>query len=155
MTGLSGVAHADAILELLEQTGVPVHEGRVPTNAKLPYNLLFQDDGSGVPTRMVPVSDRLDLRFQVTSVGLDRRGAQHAAQAARDAVLDVRPTVPGRSCWKVTQETAQPLRSDDDVTPPLLYLVAVYAWGSVPGPAVVTDLADFTPAGDFVLADFT
>lgn len=128
---MTAQAHADAIKALIGKS-VRLHDGAVPDGAALPYAVLFIDDGTAARTRMVPVSDRRNVGFQITSVGIDPDGARSVAERVRAAVLDKRPAVAGRATWPVQQEVSQPLRVDRDVTPHLLYVVDQYAFSSIP-----------------------
>lgn len=124
-------AHTDAIITLIGET-VRLYDGMAPDGASPPYAVLYADNGNATRTALAAVSDRRDVSFQVTSVGLDGAGARSVAERVRAAVLDERPVVAGRTSSPVRQEVAEPLRVDRDVTPHLLYVVDVYAYSTVP-----------------------
>jgi hypothetical protein len=124
-------AHADAIKALIG-TSVRLFEGNRPEDSPLPAAVLFVDTGTGLRTTLAAVSDRRDVSFQVTSVGLDPEGVRSVAERVRTAVLDKRPAVPGRRTWTVTHDDSAPLRLDRDVTPHVYLLVDVYSFASVP-----------------------
>lgn len=129
---MTAQAHHAAVVALIGSTVRLYADGRVPDNPTLPYAVLFMGSGTAARTTLQAVSDRRDVEFQVTSVGLDGAGARSVAERVRTAVLDKRPTVAGRSTNPVVQVVAEPLRTDRDVTPHRLYLVDVYSFSSVP-----------------------
>lgn len=124
-------AHADAVRALIGTT-VRLHEGTRPDDSSLPCAVLFIDTGTGASETLEAASERRDVAFQVTSVGLDPEGARSVAERVRAAVLAKRPAVAGRLTWKVTHDASNPLRLDRDVTPHVFYLADSYSFGSVP-----------------------
>lgn len=130
---MTAKAHADAVKALIGTT-VRLYDGLVPDAPSLPYAVLYIDNGTAVRTTLAAVSDRRDVAFQVTSVGLDPEGARSVAERVRAALLDKRPAVAGRSSSPVVQVDAQPLRLDTDVTPHRLFVVDRYEFFTVPAP---------------------
>lgn len=131
---MTAQAHADAVKALIGTT-VRLHEGQRPADSPLPCAVLFIDNGTGLRTTLAAVSDRRDVSFQVTSVGLDPEGVRSVAERVRAAVLDKRPAVAGRTSNPVRVDTADPIRLDRDVTPHVFYAVDVYSFFSVPAPS--------------------
>jgi hypothetical protein len=135
---VNGNAHVDAVLDLLRTaaaaTSVAVHDGQSPNLAATPYLVVYADPGVGSHLAMDGVSGHLDQVIQITAVGGSRWQAGMAADLARDALLDVVPTVAGRRCWPIRQEFAQPARIDVD-DPDLFIAVAGYRVRSDPAPA--------------------
>ena len=131
---MTAKAHADAVKALIGTT-VRLHEGNRPDGSALPAAVLFIDNGTGLRTTLATVSDRRDVSFQVTSVGLDPEGVRSVAERVRAALLDQRPAVAGRTTWPIRQEGSEPIRLDRDVTPHVFYAVDLYAFSSVPAPA--------------------
>lgn len=131
---MSGVAHIEAVKTLIG-SAVRLYEGDVPDGAALPYAVLYAGGGVATRSRMTPISDRREVTFQVTSVGKDAEGARSVADRVRNAVLDKRPVIAGRSSNQIRQDVVdEPLRVDRDVTPHLLYVVDVYSFATVPAP---------------------
>lgn len=126
--------NVDAITDLISES-VRLYEGRAPKNAELPYAVLYVGTGRASRTTLAAVSDRRDFPFTVMSVGLDADGVRSVAARVKAALLDQRPAVAGRQTGPITQELAEPLRLDRDVTPHLLYLVDGYSFATVPAPA--------------------
>lgn len=110
------VPHAQAVLDLLRAVpNLTVYDGGgVPAEPALPYCVLFMDWGAE-RTAMEAVTDLFEGRAQVTSVGANALAARIVAQRVAAALLDVVPTVPGRTCWPITHEFSQPPREDRDV----------------------------------------
>ena len=142
-------AHLDAVLALLAPLTVPpasmlVRDGTVddeshPVTATAPpatpYVVVSTDSMPMRGDRLADWSSILDGLLYVTCVGSDRREAQWAQEKTRALLLDVRPTVAGRSCWSLKLVDGDPMRPDRDVTPPVLVAVDVYRLASTPGPA--------------------
>jgi hypothetical protein len=108
--------HAVALLALL-RGGAPaltVYDGHVPANPTFPYCVLYVGWG-GERTALTADTDQFNGRAQVTSVGANAEAARIVAQRAAARLLDVVPTVAGRSCWPITLELSQPPREDRDV----------------------------------------
>lgn len=131
---MTAQAHIQAVKTLIGST-VRLYEGRVPDNPTLPYAVLWADIGTATRTTLAAISDRRDVAFQITSVGLDADGCRSVAERVRTALLDQRPTVAGRTSNPIVQTGAQPLRVDRDVTPHRLFLVDLYAFSTVPAAA--------------------
>ena len=134
---MTAQAHATAVLSLLTGAGLTVHDGAVPANPTYPYAVLYVNSGNRDTTNLDYTSDVQSYDVQVTSVGATAASARIYAAKAVAALLDVTPTVTGRSCWPIRLEVAQPVREDRDVTIPgtathPLYAVDVYRLQSIP-----------------------
>lgn len=74
-----------------------------------------------------PLSDRNadpQLTYQVTSVGVDRRSAETAADLAAARLLNgVALDIPGRATVQLFHESSLGVTRDEDVNPPLFYAV--------------------------------
>lgn len=108
--------HHAAVLTLLSGLSWTLYDGQVPDTPSFPYAVLYMDTGNEDGTKLCGSSDMADFRFQVTSVGLTRASAVVVADAVRTLLLDVRPTVAGRTCTRIRRETSIPVRADEDVT---------------------------------------
>jgi hypothetical protein len=129
------------ILEALEATGVPIHDGFVKvdnkTNAVLyptPYAVFYSsvgDDDAEDNPRLVDVHTRRSVFFSIVYVGKDRNQTKWAGEKIREAINGRRFVVPGHKAWKCKVEESQRVRRDDDaVRPdgsPLFYGVDNYA----------------------------
>lgn len=134
--------HLAAVVALLEAS-VPatctVHvgdvggalEGESDPAPATPYLVVHTDTMPVTSDRLGQWSNRLDARFYVKAVGATWREAAWGLEHARAALLDVTPTVPGRTCGPLHLGDGQPVDKDRDVTPALFYGVDVYRLMSV------------------------
>ncbi len=133
MTG-PGRQHVTAVLQLLNQTeGLNVFDAWVGPNPAKPYAVVYPDPGKAIPTNLPQnLSDWVETVFQVTSVGDTRDQAMWAAEKVSLALLDVSPTITGRACGSIQQESAQNVLRDDKVKPEAFYTVTTWRLYSVP-----------------------
>jgi hypothetical protein len=129
--------HATAVLSLLAGAGLTCHDGAVPANPTYPYAVLYVNTGTRESSDLDYASAYQVYDVQVTSVGATAASARIVAAKACAALLDVTPTVTGRSCWPIRLEAAQTAQEDRDVTIPGTathphYTVDVYRVASVP-----------------------
>lgn len=134
---MTAQAHATAVLGLLTGAGVTAYDGAVPANPAYPYAVLYVNSGAREATAITLASTHQVYDVQVTSVGATAASARIYAQKAMTALLDVTPTVSGRTCFPIRLEASQPVREDRDVTIPgtathPLYAVDVYRVASLP-----------------------
>jgi len=134
---MTAQAHATAVLSLLTGAGITVHDGAVPANPAYPYAVLYTNPGDRDATNLDYSSDVQTYDVQVTSVGASAAAARITADKVNTALVDVTPTVTGRTCWPLRVAATQTAREDRDVTIPGTathphYAVAVYRLQSVP-----------------------
>lgn len=128
--------HVAAVFGLLDAvSGLDVYDAKVPLGADTPYVVLYADQGAATSERFNFASDRRSFVVQTTAVGGDPAEARWAAEKAQGALLDVVPTVSGRTCWPIYSEMSRPVERDPDVDPsaPLFYAVDVWRLTSIPG----------------------
>lgn len=129
-------AHADAILGLLRaDPDLTVHDGHVPDGSEPPYVLVYVADAD--PEQSESASLTTESERHVTwaychCVGANQIAARAVAQRVRAALLDVTPTIPGRSCWPIRREEGQPAQRDESTGQVVVDLVDVYRLESVP-----------------------
>lgn len=87
-----------------------VYVSEVPPVTELawPYLVLHPDPGVRSSTRLTADSDRYDSTIQVTCVGRDTTEALAAADTVCELLIDQRPVVAGRTCWRITQIPGTP-----------------------------------------------
>lgn len=134
--------HADAILNLLAGAPPPtpalvVYDGKAPddpaalaTEYCLVYMYTTRPDG----TALTNASDRAVTRAVCHCVGADARAARAVAGRVASALLDVVPTIAGRTCFPIRDDGApQPPRPDNSTGPLVMDQVVTYRLESLPG----------------------
>lgn len=120
-------AHVQAVVDLLEAADLAVFRADARAHDGYPYVVLFTDTGRRYGDRLGGGSGELTVLVQITSVGVDDWQAKWAADTARDALIDVRPSVEGRFCERIKQELSRPVERDDDKPDvPLFYAIDQY-----------------------------
>lgn len=128
-------AHINAVMTLLAaDTSIRVYRAIVPGSPVLPYAVLFAGAPGAAPGDYGFASTWREFRFHINTVGSTDEQVFALAERIEARLLDVRPTVAGRTTGPVTKtlETPQPLQRDDDVSPPVLYATEVWEYSSVP-----------------------
>jgi len=124
--------HVTAVLALVDSVpNVTVYDGTVPDHPSLPYVVVRTDSGTWTRTALTAASDQITMDVYATSVGESRDQAQWVSEKVMSALLDVRPTIVGRTCAPIESIQSQPVQRDDDVSPPLCYVVDVLRLASV------------------------
>jgi hypothetical protein len=142
--------HAGALIGLLRVAShlvvFPVEDGadgsgsaNVPHRTAPPYVSVHVTFGRALgPDPVNPTLDmrsgRATARAYCHCVGRDDVGARAVAQLVEAALLDVRPTIAGRTCFPIRFESAEPPRSDESTGLLVANLTVVYRLDSVPGP---------------------
>lgn len=130
--------HAAAMLALLTATITPprkVFDGKVDAGtdpSATPYVLAYFDSAD-------PEFDKEAnaWRFETTAtlhcVGGNAQAARQMADLARTALVAVRPTVSGRSCFPITREPGTPPQRDESTGALVMDQVDTYTLRSLPG----------------------
>jgi hypothetical protein len=130
--------HAAAVLALLNAaitTPRKVFDGKVADNtnpATNPYVLVYFDSAD-------PEFDfeANAWRFEMTAtchcVGGSAQAARQMADLARTALVAVRPTVAGRSCFPITREPGTPPQRDESTGVLVMDAIDQYTIRSLPG----------------------
>jgi hypothetical protein len=140
MADLLDKLHIDAALDLLRAdaglTVYPSAEGHVPAEPSPPYVRVYayierppDDPANGLDGR----SSAWTTRWYCHCIGANEASATAVAMRVRAALLDVRPTIAGRSCDRIVQEAANPPTRDDSTGSTVLDLVVVYRLMTLPG----------------------
>lgn len=127
--------HLDAVRAALEDAGLTVYTGGVPTETgwRPPdkYAVLYPDPGMAVRESLADQRTDFEATMQVTCVGGDVIRALWVATRVRRA-LAAGITVDGRTCWLPQDLGGPPVARDDDVTPPSYYVPVQYLLRSTP-----------------------
>jgi hypothetical protein len=136
VTGTPNVLdHVDAVKAALEAAGLTVYLGGAPPGTAptdtTPYVVLYPDPGHAVTASLA--DDRVDFQavFQLTCVGLTAEQALNVSDRSL-AALTAAPIVAGRVSWRPEQLDGQPVKRDDDITPPCFYAISRYRLRSIP-----------------------
>lgn len=131
--------HAAAVLALLDADNTApalvVLDGKVPTGQTLPYVLVYFDDTDPELHDSRPLtgaSQRHITRAIAHCVGANAQAARMVADRVRTALLDVVPTVTGRTCLPIRREDGQPPVRDETTGTAVFDSVNVYRLESVP-----------------------
>jgi hypothetical protein len=136
MTKATSLEMAEAIVSLLEGAGLSASLGEAPAVLNPPHVVVWPGGGFETFTDLGhPIGDMI-LSIQLTCVGASPQQAQWAADKARAAVSRVTiAPISDYSFWPIYAEQAsQPIRKDDQVTPPMY--VAVSRWNVRSTPTV-------------------
>lgn len=109
--------HTAAVIALLQAAlpaAVTVHDGDVPDTPGQTYVAVYDDAGNLSATSLAAVTDYIAQTVQVTCVGTTPAQARMVLDAVRAALIDQRPTVAGRSCWRIAQQDGMPTVARDD-----------------------------------------
>lgn len=123
-------AVTDAYLTALRTLGRPVGDAVKPPSPNpapksfYPYGVLYVGTVRLEGTYVDPYEDGLH-RLQVTSVGLDRAGAESLRDQVRPILLDGTIDINGHAAVWAELVSSLPIVRDDDVTPALFYAVDV------------------------------
>lgn len=136
-------AHVQAFLDLLDADNGPPPlawlDGLVPVGQLPPYVVvhftLWTPDAELAPDKVALGfdSDVIDLRAYCHCVGGNAVAARVVAGRVRTAVLNVTPTVAGRSCFPIRWKDGQPPTRDETTGATVMDLVDIYGFTSVPG----------------------
>lgn len=132
--------HAAAVLSLLAAAplapALVVHDGAVPDGVGPPYVLVYFADTDPELSGSRPLtgqSRRYVLRVYAHCVGGNQDAARKVSDRVRAALLDVAPTVAGRSCFPIRREDGQPPQRNEGTGALTQDKVDVYRLESIPG----------------------
>jgi hypothetical protein len=135
--------HATAVLALLDGDDLPgdplvVYDGKVTGTADhyvLVYFLVQTPDGLAAPDKVSLdfASDVLDVWVYCHCVGPTPVAARAVQGRVRAALLNVTPTITGRTCFPIRWREGQPGQRDEETGPLVVDQVDVYGLTSLPG----------------------
>lgn len=131
-------AHADAVLNLLRSDVLlTVYDGKVTGSAdhyalvycfrQLPGGLIAPDK-----TALDGLTTTVDMRIYVHCVGVDAIAARAIQGRVEARLLDVTPTVAGRTCFPIRWLEGQQIIRDEETLSSVFDAVDVYGLTSVP-----------------------
>lgn len=127
--------HVDAITAALTAAGLTVYFGGAPSGVVpsdgSPFVVLYPDPGQAVVASLADERTHFTAVVQLTCVGLTAEQAANVSDRAM-AALTLPLAVAGRVAWKPESLDGQPVKRDDDVTPPNYYAVSRWRLRSVP-----------------------
>lgn len=132
--------HAEAGLALLQaNAALTVYDGALPadkTDLNPPWVLVYTtvewpeaDPNNGLDGR----SGTCTARWYCHCVGSNAAAARAVTHQVRSSLLDVRPTVTGRVCGLIRQESAVPPQRDESLGRVVMDAVVVYRLETRPG----------------------
>lgn len=74
----------------------------------------------------------VEVTLTIHSVGMSRQQAMWVSDRVRALLLDWKPTIPGRTCWRMRSAGSQPVQKDTDTTPPKFFAVDRFTLRSTP-----------------------
>ena len=124
-------AHAKVALDILTADGGSwtVYKGSVGPLPTKPYVLVYtvvEWPGVGISNALDGRSGTCVTRWYTHSVGESDQGTRAVANRVRQLLVNVRPTIAGRSCGFIQQETALPFQRDETTGALIQDLTAVY-----------------------------
>ena len=127
--------HVDAVATLLRQGGLDVYVAdppRVPHDA-VPFVVVWPDAGTVTAGSVGDHLSDLFVDFQTTSVGATAEQALWVHDKAARVLWGARPEVPGRYTLPIfAPESPQPVRRDDDLAVPLMFVAARWRLHTTP-----------------------
>jgi len=129
-------AHAQIALTILAADGLmPVYPGVAPDNVAPPYVLVYSvvEWPAGEGTTLAGITSACVTRWYTHSVGGTDQQTRSVANRVRQLLKDVQPTITGRSCGFIQQESALPLVRDELTGVLVQDLAAVYVLTTYPG----------------------
>lgn len=134
-------AHAATVRALLaaappESTPLVVYSGQIPQGAAPPYVRVYIHAESPRESESQSLTgstaERLMVWIILHCVGANDDAARAVAYRARGALLDVTPTIAGRSCWPIRQESSIPPDPNETTGVMVVDQVDTYRFDSVP-----------------------
>lgn len=144
MSDLLDKAHADAFLGLLhtalDPVPIAVYDGKVPDPLPdiqaSPYVVVYFDPGwpvDGAANALDGNAVTYVLRGYCHCVAASMAGVRAVTGQVRAALLNVRPTVTGRTCWPIGWYDGQPANPDESLGHLAVNKVDIYELKTGPG----------------------
>jgi hypothetical protein len=127
--------HAAALIALLTGAGLTVHDGAVPAGVDVdaePYLKPYFDSADPESTKEA-APYRFEMTMTLHCVAGNAGAARILAGLARTALVQVVPTVAGRTCFPITREAGSPARQDETTGRLVMDQIDLYILRSLPG----------------------
>lgn len=98
-----------------------------PSPLPLPYVMVFADTGTHRSDRQAQQSENALFNYTLHVVGDSKAQINYIMACVAKQLVNWRPVVPGRTCWKLTHNFSTPYNTRDDMRPPLGYIVDEWA----------------------------
>ena len=104
-----------------------------PSPLPLPYVMVFSDTATHRSDRAANQSENALFNYTLHVAGSSRTQVNATMAEVVKQLLNWRPVVPGRTCWKMAHNFSTPLNTRDDLRPPLFYIVDEWALQTTKG----------------------
>ena len=106
-----------------------------PSPLPTPYVMVFADTGTHRSDRVAFQSENALFNFTLHVVGRSKDEVNFTMSEVAKQLVNWRPSIPGRTCWKMSHNFSTPYNTRDDIRPPLGYIVDEWALMTTKGPA--------------------
>lgn len=124
--------HFAPILALLDPLDPPVIREKIQATQDPPYIRPYLSVEYSGPESLAHRSDRAVVWIWLHCVGYNDQAASEVAAAARAVLLDVTPTVAGRSCFPIRFDNGRPPQVDESTGRLVVDQLDIYRLESVP-----------------------
>lgn len=125
--------HITGYLTLLVAAPQTVYREKIPAGATRPYFRAYFHIEYPETESLTFTSDRAVAWLYLHCVGDNDAAVSITAKAARDVLLDITPTVAGRTCFPIRLDHSLPPQPDESTGVLVMDQVDVYRLESVPG----------------------
>lgn len=126
------VEHASAVLALLQaDPNLTVFDGAPPDLTEPPYVVVWVSVDGEESVDLADNQGRPDLRVTTHSVGATGQAARIVSDRVRAVLHGVRPTIAGRTAWKIRREFGIPPQPDESTGRLVVDAVDVWTFSSV------------------------
>jgi hypothetical protein len=126
------VAHADAVLDLIEATGLTVYRGKLPPDVATlspPWVLVYtaiEWPGEDGDHGLDQASSTCIASFYCYCAGTTDTSVLAVTGRVRTVLVDVRPAITGRVCNPIDQVSSEPARPHEGTGNSILSALSIY-----------------------------
>jgi hypothetical protein len=125
--------HAAVLLALLEAIPQPVYDGEVPSGATRPYVLVYITVQTSDTSTFTAASDITTVTLYAHCVGDTAAAARLVQAAVRSALLNITPTISGRTCGQISEDEALSPDTDETTGVSVMDAISIYSLTTWPG----------------------